>query len=469
MLEWIDKVDGQDDVLAEDINAIAHSVIDLHEGKENNAGQKTDDGGEIFNDYREWAVGSVDDVGEVYIGNTASGEYSHAEGSGVQATRTAAHAEGKLTVASGSSSHAEGLRAKATGVQAHAEGRETIASGGYGSHAEGYRTTASGLHSHSEGVSTTAEGEASHGEGRKSTASGKCSHAEGELTTASGVRSHAGGYYSKAEGTNSYAAGGYKAYAIGENSFAEGNLTKAHELNSHAAGDHTEAKRANQFVVGEYNAYNSNALLIVGNGESGERSNAFEVLKDGSAVVMAQGKSDNSVVVMSTLNTKINKSTLRLINKIALPEEASCISLNLDSEGNPFLLKNLLLSFNIIPDFDTASTKGLSLRVATDNKKRYLCHQTLSFGATYIGATGIIKADFIGGVTVSEAYKGLYKADSNLVGNSSRVSEHFICNNVNAPITDLTIYFYDADAKKYVTLKAGSTIELWGCDCENLS
>ncbi len=159
----------------------------------------------------------------------------------------------------------------------------------------------------------------------------------------------------------------------------------------------------------------------------------------------------------------------KLINKITLPEAASSISLNVDSDGAPFSLNSLLLGFNIIPDFDTASTKGLSLRVATDDKKRYLCHQTLGFGATYIGATGVIKADFIGGVTVSEAYKGLYKADSNLVGNSSRISEHFICNNVNAPITDLTIYFYDANANKYVTLKAGSTIELWGCDCENLS
>ena len=28
MLEWIDKVDGVDDVLAEDINSVAHAVVD---------------------------------------------------------------------------------------------------------------------------------------------------------------------------------------------------------------------------------------------------------------------------------------------------------------------------------------------------------------------------------------------------------------------------------------------------------
>lgn len=29
LLEWKDKVDGVDDILAEDINAIAHAVIDV--------------------------------------------------------------------------------------------------------------------------------------------------------------------------------------------------------------------------------------------------------------------------------------------------------------------------------------------------------------------------------------------------------------------------------------------------------
>jgi hypothetical protein len=81
-------------------------------------------GAEIFNNY------------DPKYGNTASGNYSHAEGYG--------------TTASGSHSHAEGIGARASGGSSHAEGSITTASGDY-SHAEGYNTVASSDSQHVQG------------------------------------------------------------------------------------------------------------------------------------------------------------------------------------------------------------------------------------------------------------------------------------------------------------------------------
>ena len=96
--------------------------------------------------------------------NVASGEYSHAEGSGTSARGNASHAEGGSTTASGSVSHAEGSGTTASGEVSHAEGYSTFASGGK-SHAEGGSTTASGEYSHAEGYSTLARGASQHVQG----------------------------------------------------------------------------------------------------------------------------------------------------------------------------------------------------------------------------------------------------------------------------------------------------------------
>jgi hypothetical protein len=97
----------------------------------------------------------------------------------------------------------------ASGNYSHAEGSYTTASGNYGSHAEGAATTASGYASHAEGVATTASGYASHAEGTFTTASGESSHAEGFFTIACGNKSHAEGQWTRACGIFSHAEGNY--------------------------------------------------------------------------------------------------------------------------------------------------------------------------------------------------------------------------------------------------------------------
>ena len=116
--------------------------------------------------------------------NTASGNFSHAEG--------------VATTASGQWSHAEGNRTTASGEFAHAEGDETIASGS-GSHAEGCEAEATGNNAHAEGTGTTASGNDAHAEGYLTTASGTTAHAEGNGTVANHKAQHVFGEYNAAD------------------------------------------------------------------------------------------------------------------------------------------------------------------------------------------------------------------------------------------------------------------------------
>lgn len=111
--------------------------------------------------------------------NSASGDYSFAEGGGTTASGNYSHAEGSWTTASGAGSHAEGGGATASGDNSHAEGGGTTASG-YVSHAEGRNTIASGNQSHAEGGKTTASGNQSHAEGWYTIANHKSQHVFGE-------------------------------------------------------------------------------------------------------------------------------------------------------------------------------------------------------------------------------------------------------------------------------------------------
>lgn len=235
-----------------------------------------------------------------YEENTASGDYSHAEGDWTQAYGTASHTEGCETTAVGSASHAEGIGTFAYGQFSHAEGgTNSIADNEVVSGAAGatkytatdftaevgwvlgyndvyaritniaqdsetgvytitldktlnqyselvdvsvmaYPHVASGNYSHAEGSKTTAFGIASHTEGGSTFASGNYSHAEGMYTGADGEASHAEGDFTTAEGKYSHAEGSRTA-ATGECSHAEGYATLAYGMYSHAEGYMTSA------------------------------------------------------------------------------------------------------------------------------------------------------------------------------------------------------------------------------------
>lgn len=232
-------------------------------------GQKTNQtGGERFNLYESR--------------NTASGDYSHAEGYLTQATGNYSHVEGSSNVAGGESSHAEGSLTTAAGISSHAEGTETSASGLY-SHAEGALTTASGLYSHSEGFKSQAINIGAHAEGgayNNSTnygARGDYSHVEGYSCLTNASYAHAEGDYCKA--TN-------------QSSHAEGHNSSAAGMYSHATGESTYADSRALTVVGRNNTWTSGIenqwvrLFVVGNGTSNStRSEAFVVNDDGSVII----------------------------------------------------------------------------------------------------------------------------------------------------------------------------------------
>lgn len=93
-----------------EIHKIDNKYIDFPEGSY--IGVTNENFGEVFNDYEN---------------NTASGGFSHAEGSSTTASGNFSHAEGAHTIASGHWSHAEGYHTDATARWSHAEGYATTA------------------------------------------------------------------------------------------------------------------------------------------------------------------------------------------------------------------------------------------------------------------------------------------------------------------------------------------------------
>lgn len=197
------------------------------------------------------------------FGSTASGDFSHAEGSQTTASGQYSHAEGNNSIASGDSSHAEGVGTEVIGYAAHVEGLNSRAEGDK-SHAEGVNTHAEGTDSHAEGADSRAIGEDSHAEGGNTTATGNQSHAEGYGTTASKVSSHAEGNYTNASGDNSHAEG-KKSTASGAQSHAEGISTRASGEDSHAEGSSTIASQMCAHAEGG----NTQAIASVAHAEGG--------------------------------------------------------------------------------------------------------------------------------------------------------------------------------------------------------
>ena len=217
------------------------------------------DNGKVLGSNGEWI--SVNMVSTIKTGtgsnsekfnddnNTASGDYSHAEGQNTEASGTAAHAEGYKTQA-GSYSHSEGYATYAQGKGSHSEGYNSIGSitfmmaQGYGSHCEGYTDNVVKRASHDG------------------------SHMEGYSDDSDGItQQYAQGNGSHCEGWNTYCANGTTAAA-------------------HTEGRGTAAGSAYQHIEGKYNIIDTESIYqhIVGNGTSSSRSNSHTLDWQGNAV-----------------------------------------------------------------------------------------------------------------------------------------------------------------------------------------
>ena len=246
-------------------------------------GKKTEQGGEVFNDYENNAAGAsyAHAEGQRTI---ATGNSSHAEGVGTKATNANSHSEGNQTTASGSSSHAEGYSTTASGGYSHAEGNGTQATAN-AAHAEGTNTVASANNAHAEGQNNTADAAQAHAEGGNNTAHGQNSHAEGNGNTANGGSSHVEGYDNTAEGSYCHVEGGHNT-ASGNGSHAEGIGTQAINEGEHAEG------RYNMSNNGGTNA--SRTVHSVGVGSSSAKRNAHEIMWNGDHYVYGLGGYDGT-------------------------------------------------------------------------------------------------------------------------------------------------------------------------------
>lgn len=132
-----------------------------------------------------------------------------------------------------------------------------------------------GVYSFAEGANIIASGEHSHAEGEDTIASGQGSHAEGAVTTANGDYSHIEGY----NGT-----------ANGDLSHVEGEACVANGFTSHAQGVGTIADSDAQMVLGRLNMPDSSNkyAVIVGNGDTNRRSDAFRLTWDGDLLLFYQ-------------------------------------------------------------------------------------------------------------------------------------------------------------------------------------
>lgn len=212
--------------------------------------------------------------------DTALGEARTAQSKADDALKTAESAQTRmdnLNIESGTGDKSvqlvDSLRKEGTGAigkRSAAFGRNTIASG-EDSFAEGENTFAEGKASHAGGTSGT------RASGSASFAHGSGCHAVSKRSVAMGVNCTAGDTAVDASGEE-----------INTDSFAMGKDNRATHKASAVFGGDNRSSRSHQMVVGHDNADNPDALFVVGNGagkEDAQRSNAFEVLENGNAVV----------------------------------------------------------------------------------------------------------------------------------------------------------------------------------------
>ena len=283
---------GQDDENAKELATIEYvdSKLDSDEGDgvgKSVTGTKVIIGGstvvakkgaEIFNDYNN---------------NIATGQYSHAEGSGSRAFGDYSHAEGNDTTASGYYSHVEGLVSTASMDASHAEGYHTTASG-YASHAEGYHTTAYGNHSHAEGYHTTAYAPASHAEGMGTYAYGRSQHVQGECNIVD----------PDYDETDPHQRGKY-AHIVGNGSYEDSIRSNAHTLDW------------------EGNAWFQGKVLVGGTGQDDENAKELLVAPSeanvGQVLVVKSVDTDRTPIEWEAINFPDPGESV--INVLELPED----------------------------------------------------------------------------------------------------------------------------------------------------
>jgi hypothetical protein len=271
------------------------------------SGLSTQANGEASLTSGKLTVASGDFATALGEGTQASAKTAFASGENTSATADHATALGIGTTASGPRSIAMGSGSEASGTSATAMGSATEAIGNYSfsagqnSRAQGNHATAIGFATIAMGASSFAAGEGSAAESSHSIAMGNYAQASNSGAIALGEYTSASGAYAVAVGDGASAAGdssvalGAGASANGELSMATGTATQANGMLSFASGYGTRAEDIFTIALGSFNTVKTNpspnlslptnTLFVVGNGSSTERSNAIEILFDGTTTI----------------------------------------------------------------------------------------------------------------------------------------------------------------------------------------
>jgi len=158
-------------------------------------------------------------------------------------------------------------------------------------------------------------------------ASGDVSFTTGTATTASGLNSFA-------EGSNTTASG--------ENSHAAGSENESFGLNSYAGGNGNKAYSDNEYSIGTYNteyiptATDTDRAFSIGNGaDSGTRSDAFTVLKNGKTGVGIYNFESTTSGAALQVGGYDAKSVRTITSAISL-DSSTIASLNLVRNGTAY-------------------------------------------------------------------------------------------------------------------------------------
>jgi len=199
------------------------------------------------------------------FGTTASGLHSASFNFETIASGQKSAAFGGESVASGSSSFVVGLRNTAATSNAFAGGLDSTANpslNGSSAFAYGNALNVTGQDAASFGKGNTVTGAYSFSAGFGNTISNEYSFALGRLNSVQAIQSSAIGTGNTVSGFRSHAIGVSNAVGT-QNSIAVGSFLVTGSLD--------------QVVVGKYNRLRASAVFVVGNGASGNQSNAIEV------------------------------------------------------------------------------------------------------------------------------------------------------------------------------------------------
>jgi hypothetical protein len=130
-----------------------------------------------------------------------------------------------------------------------------------------------------------------------------------------GDRTTASGYNSMAMGASTTASGDYST-AMGASTTASGHYSTAMGASTTASGDYSMA-------MGKYNKIDATSLLVVGNGTSSERNNAFEVKNNGIIIGNANNMTVDNINLLDIIN-KQQQQIEELLQYIRPMQSCNC-------------------------------------------------------------------------------------------------------------------------------------------------